>query len=152
MVSSVYITHGPSGSATRLPSGLFLSAIGSCVSPEFSNALTQEYVLRIYSYVSHKQFVNLRGTQHDIMLSGMLQWEPYLTEDFASLFGIDTTGNSAYLLSMPYTETLIENHDTRALLDINKKPVLFYSFLDENTVIITNDAKTLTEAVRRMSN
>ena len=108
-------------------------------------------MLGIYSYVQPNLFIIFRGTQHDFLLTGMLQWEPYMTGDLAPLFGIDTSGNSASLLNTPYTETMIENHDTRAIIDVNKKPVLFYSFLDENTIIITNDAKTLTEAVRRIS-
>ena len=105
----------------------------------------------IYSYMQPNLFVIFRGSEHDVMLAGMFQWETYLTEDFAPMFGIDTTGDNAYLLSAPYTETLIENHDTRAISNKNGKPVLFYSFLDDNTVIVTNNAKTLTEAVRRIN-
>ena len=152
MMDNIYITQGTSTSETRLPSKMFLSAIGAHVTPDFSNALVSDFMVGIYSYDQQNLFLVLRGTQHDFMLSGMLQWEPYLIQDLAPLFGIDTSGNSAYLLDAPFVETLIENHDTRAILDVNKKPVLFYSFLDENTVIITNNSKTLTEAVRRINN
>ncbi len=152
MIDNVYITQGPQGSETRLTSSMFLTAIGAHITTDFSHALTQDYMVGIYSYSGEHLFMVLRGTQHDSMLAGMLQWEPYFLTDLAPLFAIDTTGTNAYLLNSPVTETLIENHDTRAVLDKDQKPVLFYSFLDDNTVIITNDQQTLTEAVRRMSN
>ena len=151
MIDNVYITQGPTGSETRLTSSMFLSAIGAHITTDFSNTLTQEYMVGVYAYNQPNLFIVLRGTQHDSMLAGMLQWEPYFFGDVAPLFGIDTTGDNAYLLDAPVTETLIENHDTRAVLDKNNKPVLYYSFLDDNTVIITNDSNTLNEAVRRIS-
>jgi len=152
MIDNVYITQGPQGSETRLTASMFLSAIGAHITTDFSHALLQEYMVGIYSYSGANLFIVLQGTQHDSMLAGMLQWEPYFLTDLAPMFGIDTTGDNAYLLNNPVTETLIENHDTRAVLDKNNKPVLFYSFLDDNTVLITHDSKTLIEAVRRISN
>lgn len=151
MIDNVYITQGPKGSETRLTSSMFLSVIGAHITPEFANTLTQEYMVGVYAYTKPNLFVVLRGTQHDYMLGGMLSWESYFLYDMAPLFGIDTTGDNSYLLNTSMTETLIENHDTRAVLDKNNIPILFYSFLDANTVIITNDSKTLSEAVRRMS-
>ncbi len=152
MVGNVYITQGVSGAETRLPSATFLSRIGVHATDEFTRSLSQNYMIGIYSYNQPNLFIVLQGTQHDSMLAGMLQWEPFLFEDMAPLFGIDTSGSNTYLLNNPFMEILIENHDTRAVLDNDNKPVLFYSFLDENDVIITNNAKALTEAVRRLKN
>ena len=151
MIDNIYITEGPVGSETRLTSSMFLSAIGAHTTQEFTNNLTEDYMVGIYAYTQPNLFIVLRGTQHDSMLAGMLQWEPYMFYDLAPFFGIDTTGDNSYLLNNSMSETLIENHDTRAILNKNNIPVLFYSFLDQNTIIITNDAKTLSEAVRRTS-
>ena len=151
MIDSIYFTQGATTSETRLPANMFLTAIQSHIDPQFERSLNQDYMMGIYSYGTPHLFAVFRGSQHDVMLAGMLQWEPFLTQDMAPLFGIDTTKDNAYLLNEPYSETLVENHDTRAVLDTDKKPVLFYSFLDPNTVIITNDSQTLIEAVRRMS-
>jgi hypothetical protein len=151
MIDNIYITQGVAGNETRLTSSMFLSAVGSHITKEFSNSLTQEYMVGIYAYTKPSLFLVLRGTQHDYMLSGMLQWEPYFLGDLAPVFDIDTTGENSYLLSSPTKEKLIENHDTRAVVDNKNNPVLFYSFLDANTVIITNDSKTLSEGIRRMS-
>ena len=73
-----------------------------------------------------------------------------MLSDLAPLFGIDVTGANAPLLNAPFADTLIENRTTRALSDSNNKPVLFYSFLDDDTIFISTDGATLTEAVRRL--
>ena len=151
MIENVYVTQGSQGFETRLTSNMFLSALKSHITIDFSHALIQDYMVGIYQYNQPNLFVVLRGTQHDFMLAGMLQWEPYILEDMGPIFGIDVSGDNSYLINSPVVETLIENHDTRAVLDKNGKPVIFYSFLDENTVVITNDSKTLSETVRRMS-
>lgn len=152
MIDSISLVQGgATSSVTQLTSPMFLSAIKSHIPPDFSLSLSNQYMLGIYSYEQPNLFVILRGTAHDTMLAGMLEWESFLTEDFAPMFGIDTTGDNAYLLNAPYSETLIENHDTRAVLDKAGKPILFYSFLDQDTVIITNDSQTLIEAVRRIN-
>ena len=152
MIGNIYITQGLSGSETRLTASMFLSALNTHTTVEFLHALTQEYMVGEYSYSGSNLFIVLRGAQHDAMLAGMLQWEPYLLTDLAPVFDVNVSGDRAYLLDNPVTEVLIENHDTRAVLDSLKKPVIFYSFLDENTVLIAIDPKTLTEAVRRMAN
>ena len=53
--------------------------------------------------------------------------------------------------SVPFSDMVIENRDTRMLkLDANGKPMFsFYSFLDDDTIIFATDPKTLTEVVRR---
>ena len=152
MIDNLSVIESSATSTETTPSSSdFLTAIKSHITPEFSRSLSSGYMVGIYSYMQPNLFVIFRGTAHDTMLAGMLQWEPYLTQDFAPLFGIDTSENNAYILNTPYTETLIENHDTRAVLNKNGKAVLFYSFLNDNTVIIANDSKTLSEAVRRIN-
>ena len=150
MIESIYLTQGASSTQTRLPSSAFLAAINSHASKEFTQELSPNYMIGLYSYTQPNLFIALTGQQHDFLLAGMLQWEPFLFTDMAPIFGIDTTGDNAYLLNQPFTEMLIENHDVRAVLDHDGKPVLFYSFIDPDTIIITNDSNTLTETVRRL--
>ena len=150
-VKDVEVTEGSNGAApTRVPANLFLAAIGAHVTPEFSRALSQDYMLGMYSYDHTNPFLVLTGTAHDYLLSGMLAWEPYMLQDLAPLFGIDTTGTNTSLLSASFADTLIENRSTRAINDASGKPVLFYTFLDDDTIFIAADGQTLTEAVRRL--
>ncbi len=149
-VQNVLVTQTTGTGTSRVPANMFLSSIGSHITPEFSRALGQEYMLGMYYYDRTNGFIVLTGTAHDYLLSGMLAWEPYMLQDLAPVLGIDTSGDKAALLDAKFADTLVENHTTRAIADADSKPVLFYSFLDDDTIFISTDGKTLTEAVRRL--
>jgi hypothetical protein len=105
----------------------------------------------VYLYNTSNPFLVITGTAHDYLLSGMLGWEPFLLTDVAPLFNIDITGANAGLTNAPFKDTLVQNRDARAVLDKDGNPVLFYSFLDPDTIFISTDSKTLLEAVRRFN-
>lgn len=136
--------------AARIPASQFITAIGANhAGPDFLRSLSNEYMLGVYLYNQSNLFLILRGTAHDFLLSGMLSWEPYLLQDLAPLFSIDT-GAHAKALDAKWNSVVILNHDARAVLDANNKPLLFYSFLDENTIFIGTDPNTLTTVVQRI--
>lgn len=134
----------------RIPAAEFIPAIGATEAPaEYLRSLSKEYMIGTYLYDNDNLFLILRGTAHDFLLSGMLTWEPYLLGDLSPLFGIDTTGDNAKLLNQPWKDVFVENRNARAVVDQNKKSVLFYTFLDPDTILIAADAKTLSAVVQR---
>jgi hypothetical protein len=150
-MKNVLITTTPAGgTATRVPANQFLSALGAHTTPAFLRALSQDYMLGMYFYDRTNGYIILSGTARDYLLSGMIAWEPYMVQDLAPILGIDTTGDKAALLNAPFADTLIENRTTRAVVGTDNKPVFFYSFLDDGTIFIGADGKTLTEAIRRL--
>lgn len=151
MIENIYAVSGKTGSEIRLSATDFLKQINVNAPDNFLRNLSPDYMLGVYSYNQSNFFMVLRGTQHDQMLSGMLEWEPFMLSDLAPLFDIDISGANSYLTNTSMSEMLIQNHDVRAVLDRNQQPVLFYSFLDPNTVVITSDADTLNEAVTRLN-
>jgi hypothetical protein len=150
-MKNIIITKTTAGASVRMQSSEFLSILSSHIPADFSRSLTKEFEVGVYLYDHSNLFLVLRGSAHDYMLSGMLAWEPYMLNDLSSLFGISINETNAALLTAPFQSTIIQNRDSRAVLAEDKTPVLFYSFLDPNTAIITADPKTLTEAVRRLT-
>ncbi len=146
-IKNIVIAQG----TTRSPSSQFLTTIGATHAPaDFLRSLSPEYMLGTYLYNQDSLFLIIRGTAHDFLLSGMLAWEPYILSDLAPLYAVDVTGANAKALDAKWSDTVIENHDARAVLDANKKPILFYSFLNENEIFISTDPKTLTAVVGRL--
>ncbi len=139
------------GTSTQTTIKQFLDNIGSHAPDSIVNALSNDYMLGIYSYNNGSLFIILKGTQHDSLSIGMTSWELYLLEDMAPLFNIDIFGDNSYLTNVPFVPNVIENHDTRTLFNKDKKALLFYSFLDPNTIVISADSKTLTEINRRFN-
>lgn len=150
-MKNVLITTSPQGSTPiRVPANQFLTTLGTHTTPVFLRSLAQDYMLGMYMYDKTHGYMILSGTARDYLLSGMIAWEPYLLQDLAPLLGVDTSGENAVLLNAPLADTLIENRTTRAVIGVDNKPVFFYSFLNDSTIFIGTDGRTLAEAVRRL--
>ena len=154
MVKNIIVAQSAAQGAApmRVPASDFLALLQSHAPDQFSRSLSQDFMLGVYQYNTSNLFLVLTGTAHDYLLSGMLGWEPFLLGDVAPLFGIDTSGTNASLLSAPFNDALVENHNVRDILKSDGTPALFYTFLDPDTVFIANDPGTLLEAVRRFNN
>jgi len=150
MMKNIIISQTTAGATTRIPASQFLTTLATHAPADFLRALSPEYMLGVYQYDKGNLFLILRGTAHDFLLAGMLAWEPNLFNDMVPLFGIDTSSMSADdLAHIKFTNMVIGNRETRTVLDANKQPMLFYYFLDQDTLVIATDAKTFSEVVRR---
>ncbi len=138
-------------SAPELPARELLAALDTHAPESFLRVLSNEYMLGVYRYQSSTNlFLILRGTAHDFLLAGMHAWEPDIFADLSSFLGVDTSAMTrAQIESATFTDALIANHETRAILSADKKPIFFYSFLDQDTIVFTTDPKTLAEVVQR---
>ncbi len=148
-IKNILITIRNGKTPARVSAREFLSAIGAHASVPFQKKLVQDSMLGVYAYEGNHLFIVLRATAHDYMYDGMREWEPFLIQDLAGMFGIDTAENKAPVVNAPFHDMLIENRDTRAVVDENGKPVLYYSFLDPDTILIAASQKPLAEAFRR---
>ena len=147
-IRNLIITQTHNNTTVRVTSSQFLSILGTHKTADFVRALTPEYMLGVSVYKGNNLFLVLHGTAHDFILAGMLAWEPYMLEDLAGLFGLDN--QTATYGNTPFHDTLVANRDARAIIGTDSKPVLFYSFIDPNTVLITPSATALSESIRRM--
>ena len=147
-IRNIIITQTHNSTTLRLNANQFLSVIGAHQTPDLQKALSPEYMLGVSAYNGNNLFLVIHGTAHDFMLAGMLAWEPYMVDDLAGLFNNKYTASS--YKNTPFTNTLVANRDARAVVDTNNKPVLFYSFIDPNTVLITTSPTAFSESIRRM--
>lgn len=149
-VKNIILGQGTGATRSIVPLSQFFSVLNMSTPPELLRALLPDYMIGTYLYDKGSLFLIIHGTAHDYLLTGMLAWEPNLFDDMKALFAIDTSSISkAQLQHMVFSDAVISNRDARAVLDADKKPLLYYSFLDQNTIIIATDSKTLGEAVRR---
>ncbi|MBP6884969.1 MAG: hypothetical protein KBC17_04100 [Candidatus Pacebacteria bacterium] len=142
---------GADGAVSRITSNDFLKIARAHAPADFLRSLSKEFMLGIYLYNTSNPFLVIKGTAHDYLLSGMIKWEPFLVEDMAKLFNIDIAGERKIYTDTPFKDALVQNRDARVVEDANGVPVLFYSFLDPNTILIATDPKTLIEGVRRFN-
>jgi len=81
--------------------------------------------------------------------AGMLAWEPNMPADIAPMLG---TGDLLKVISPAYVfrDMIVKNKDVR-LLEASSTPVMLYSFLDNQILIITEDLETLQTLIDRLT-
>jgi len=102
----------------------------------------------------------LKVTDYQNGFAGMLSWEKELERDLSEIFikpvekKVDvtstTTSSSELTQKEKFVDLIIKNRDVRALVDQENKIKMMYSFPDPNTIIITNNERTLQEVTRRL--
>ena len=66
----------------------------------------------------------------------MLKWEKDMVSDVGKLFGISVNASST---PQTFVDQERRNKDLRVLKDENGKVILLYSFIDNNTLLITKN-------------
>jgi hypothetical protein len=149
-VKDIVLAETVGGMRTQLSAPRLLEVMKTHAPDILTSALAQDFMLGTYLYNTDSLFLIIHGTAHDFLQSGMLAWEPYLFEDLTPLFNINTSGfTKDQLQDMPFSDTVVQNRNARAVFGADKKPILYYSFIDQNTILVTTDTKTLAEVVRR---
>lgn len=95
-------------------------------------------------------FIVVKTANFDIAFAGMLQWEQTLSADLAPLFGQPVTETfdpqartNTQVRSAFYKDTIASNKNVRILLDGEGKDRVVYTFVNQNTILITTDRQAL---------
>ncbi len=110
--------------------------------------LSGEYA--VGSYVaqdkSSSYFIILRARDFGVAFSGLLEWEGSMINDL-SFFDTRVQGTTTPQATFTWKDTIIKNKDVRALANVadSGDALLAYTFLDKNTILITNSLSSLPE-------
>ena len=111
----------------------------------------------VHSFDGNHPFLVLKTGFYENAFAGMLEWERYMKDDLAPLFGPAKTkipsgqivADTVQEPELVFVDSVIKNKDTRILRGKNGKTELLYSFVDKNTIIITTNEHTLEEVFVR---
>ncbi|MES3005674.1 MAG: hypothetical protein V4664_01860 [Patescibacteria group bacterium] len=119
------------------------------------------FIFGIYSLTPHDSFIILRVNSYDNAYAGMLTWEPNMEDDIGGIVinrrlniigeegAVDASTNR--FNGKPFVDKVINNKDTRVLLDDNGKIKMLYTFIDQNTLVITSSEAALREVIFRLT-
>jgi hypothetical protein len=62
-----------------------------------------------------------------------------------------TTVATPLVIQTGFTDTIIENHDTRTLVGTDGAPQIMWTFIDRNTILIATDTRTVEEIISRLT-
>jgi hypothetical protein len=95
-------------------------------------------------------FIILKSTSFDVAFAGMLDWEQTISADLSPLFGTPVTETfdssartDSQVRSAYFKDTITGNKSVRLLLDENGKDRIVYTFINQNTILITTNRESL---------
>jgi hypothetical protein len=111
----------------------------------FSQALEGDFMLGVFYLKKNSPFLIFKIRSYELGFSGMLEWEKRMANDFKEIFLIENSIKSG----QKFQNKMIKNRDARVLYDIEEKPLLIYSFLSKNLLVIAADLESFEEIIRR---
>lgn len=145
-----------------ISSQTLLSVIAPGIPEELTRTISpSEYLLGTHVFDGNQEFLILRVESYEQAFSGMLEWERTMQQELTPLFTrtprprIATEGASSTqtvsLLTTPFRDKVVANHDARVILNESGDILLLWSFIDRNTLVITTNNNTLSEIISRRS-
>lgn len=128
-----------------LSSGDFFSLLEARISAPFIRSLGKPVLIGLHSYGKTVPFIVLSSVSYNQSFAGMLHWESSMREDLSPFIDPGATTTRA----TPFEDAVIRNRDARVVRDSSGKIIFLYAFPDEKTIVITEEADTLIEIVRR---
>jgi hypothetical protein len=77
--------------------------------------------------------------------AGMIDWEKTMPNSLSNIFSYSGTQGS-------FLDGVIQNKDVRLFMTPGGNVLFLYSFVDNNTIVITSDGNALTEIIHRLEN
>jgi hypothetical protein len=155
-IKNYYLTEGVGTDEKLITSGNFLNLINANVPSEIQRTLKDSYMFGSHNYNGNQSFLILKIGSYDTAFSGMLNWETRLWQNFKELFnlqdsGIATDTNPFAIETKKFQDATFNNKDCRIVKDNNGNIIFLYSFIDDNTIVITTSVDTLKEIINRVS-
>lgn len=159
------VTENASGTK-NLTSQEFLSKIRSRMPDTLNRAIDPYFFLGVYSFYPHDTVLIFKINSYDNAFPGMLAWEQAIDLDIGKIMygsviaepgagAIDGTSSTSTIKTTNdpnkpiWKDKIIQNKDTRVLVDANGNVKFLYSFLDRKTLVIVSSEKGLKEVISR---
>ncbi|MEA3399292.1 MAG: hypothetical protein U9R00_02130, partial [Patescibacteria group bacterium] len=105
-----------------------------------SNSLKEDYMLGAFTPETNQRslFLIFQTKDYGSSLAGVSEWEKTMLSNLYPIFGINISGKEK-LLTKPFEDIIISNRDARVLTDDEGNNLLYYSFINNNIFVITDN-------------
>ncbi len=125
-----------------------LSRLANDVPPQLLRALGEEYLYGVHALGDNIPFLIVKVDSYENAFAGMFEWAKTITRDVATLFNITRFPPPEV---SEFIDILIKNRDVGVLYDATRVPIIYYSFVDRETLILTTDRVTFEELLNRLA-
>lgn len=138
----------------RAPVGIFpfFDKLGIKAPDAIKNLMSQVFMLGVYTDDGEGNlFLIFKVSDFNASFSAMKEWEVSLANDLVRLFRIDPQSFEGDIFLKEFKSDVVFNKQARNLYDDSGSLVLSYVYIDGNTIIITNDAESVEEVIKRIN-
>ncbi|MFH0845965.1 MAG: hypothetical protein V1851_01020 [Patescibacteria group bacterium] len=121
---------------------------------EFLRFIDPNFMFGFYSSFGNQPFLILKTRSFENSFTEMLAWEKDMIEDLRNIFVNDNplfSNENLRNTSFSFKDVIINNKDTRSVLDGGGKIIFTYAFADKNTIVITTSKEALQEIFNRLA-
>lgn len=126
----------------------FWSALGIDLPPILLRSFSDEFLFGIHAWNGNQSFIILKNDFYENAFAGMLKWEESMAKN---LLPIMTNKPAESFYGKPFQDMVIKNRDIRGLTNESGEPVLMYTFVNRETVVIATHKDTLNEVISRLT-
>ncbi len=150
----VVLRWGVTDTTPLVSSAEFMTLIESRAAGSLVRAFDDAFMI---GALGEDQFIIIKLVSFENAFAGMLAWEENMAEDLAPIFG-NLESVKAIGPASVFKDVIVRNKDVRVLESTASttegmltKPVLLYSFFDNNLLIITESLETLQTLIERLT-
>ncbi len=121
----------------------FFATLKMGLSRAFINSLDDAFMMGVVTAKKPEPFLIIRSYNFDELFAGLLAWEGTMQKDLAPIFG------TPHGEATTFADAVASNKSTRILKDRAGNEILVYSFINQNTVIITTNGEALATLVSK---
>lgn len=168
LVAQLYVGMSTTSSSVPeyVPAAQLLGLLAPDIPQDLLRTISPTYLLGVHSYDENQAFLVLHVDSYQQAYSGMLAWEPTVQRELAPLFtrnpsphlptqtsdaSSTASTSTVQFLQTGFVDKVVENHDTRAVVNSTGDLLLLWTFLDRNTIVITTNDYALREVIRRLN-
>jgi hypothetical protein len=155
LVKALFLTKKTDIDSTLITTKEFFSLIKSSVPNSLTRSISDKFLLGKYldpKRINNKSdiFLVLQTSDYPLAYASMLEWEEVMLRDLFVLFDIDITEPNSFLFKKEWNDIIVNNKDTRVLYGENDEGIIYYTFVDKNNFVISNDLNALKEVISRI--
>lgn len=140
-ILEIYPVVEEDGAKRPATSQEFLTFMRARLPENTKRALDEHMTIGSVSTGTSEPFIILTSSNFDLLFTGMMAWEQNIQFDLEPIFGI-ASGSP-----VSFRDAVRRNASTRILHDLEGNEILLYSFIDQNTVVITTSSEALSAIV-----
>lgn len=133
------------------PTSVFFDAVAPYMPGSLVRAFDTAMFAGIHTKDNKHPFFIISIDSFDKAFEGMLLWEKSMYKDFSGFIRNNTQYSSAVneIPRTTFEDVIISNKDTRMLRDEQGNTLMLYSFINDKTLIITDNEITFKEIITR---